>query len=254
MAENSRPLDDVKPSDAGIDPVTGLHRMSKTAGVGLQDYAEVSPFAVWSMVLGLASWLVFFGPVLFVVPALGLVLGVIALARIARSNGTQTGYLPATLGVVLAAGLSGFAGYQIFKAHRLERADQQSIVAIIEQLDAAITGGRAAEAYELFDRRFQARVPREQFEERLAALQSSPAYGRIVKVGWNGILRFETAEGSSDRMADTLLLLSIDSKGQVGIDRQRVLFVLTGDGWRIRNIPTYFPEEPKVVDPRNPPG
>lgn len=253
MAETSKPLPNVTPPDAGIDPVTGLHRMSKTAGVGLQDYAEVSPFAVWSMVLGLASWLVFFGPVLYVVPALGLVLGVVALVRIVRSSGTQTGYLPALLGVVLSAGMSGFAGYQAFQVHRAERADEAAIVEVIRQLNAAITGGQAASAYELFDDRFRSRVSRQAFADRLAALQSSPAYGKISNIDWNGIMRFESAKGSDDRMAVTMLLVSIASNGSVGQDRQRIIFVPTGIGWRIRNIPSYFPEEPKVVDPRNPP-
>jgi hypothetical protein len=236
--------------DAGIDPVTGLHRMSKTAGVGLQDYAEVSPFAVWSMVLGLSSWLVFFGPVLYVVPALGFVFGVFAVTRILRSNGTQTGLLPALLGIGLSAGLSGFSGYQWLQNHRMETADRAELAEVVNKLNAAVVSGAYADGYELFDATFRSRVSREAFVERFAALQSSPVYGRITKIDWNGIVLFEVAQGSGIRMAFTKLLITIEFGGQSGIDRQSIQFSRTPNGWRIRDIPVFFPTETRTVEGR----
>jgi len=236
--------------DAGIDPVTGLHRMSKTAGVGLQDYAEVSPFAIWSMVLGLASWLVFFGPVLYVVPALAFTFGVVAVVRILRSNGTQTGLLPALLGIVLSMGLSGLSGYQWLQTHRTETADRAQLAKLVSKLNAAVVGGAYADGYELFDATFRSRVSREAFVERFSALQSSPVYGRITKIDWNGIVLFEVAQGSGIRMAVTKLLITIESGGQSGIDRQSIQFSRTPEGWRIRDIPVFFPTETKTVEGR----
>lgn len=236
--------------DTGIDPITGLHRMSKTAGVGLQDYAEVSPFAVWAMVLGLASWLVFFGPVLYVVPALGLSLGVVAVVRILRSNGTQTGLLPALLGIGLSAGLSGFSGYQWLQTQRAETVDRAAISGLVSQFNAAVVGGNYADGYELFEATFRSRVSLEAFVERLSALQSSPVYGRITKVDWNGIVLFEEARGSGVRMAFSKLLITIEAGGQSFVDRQGIQFSRTPDGWRIRDIPVFFPSAVKSVDGR----
>src|SRR5688572_4627060 len=78
-----------------------LRKMSTTAGVGLGEYRAVNGLAVASLVLGVASWMSWLHPLLFLLPVLALVLGVIAMVQIRGSEGTQSGIVLAGLGILL---------------------------------------------------------------------------------------------------------------------------------------------------------
>src|SRR5688572_29608213 len=98
VTKHSQPQDSSSGDDESIKK---LFHMSRTAGVGMADYAAVNGFAVGSIVLGLASSLtaIFHEPFLMILPALGLALGLLAYFQVRNSNGTQTGKLVAIGGI-----------------------------------------------------------------------------------------------------------------------------------------------------------
>jgi hypothetical protein len=65
-------------------------------------YRSLSPAAVLSCVLGVASFLAFFDWWLVAVPVAGIVLGVFALRRIASRSDELTGRIPAWIGIALS--------------------------------------------------------------------------------------------------------------------------------------------------------
>src|SRR4051794_6725127 len=86
----------------GDDPLSHLHKMSTTAGLGSTDYVAVNGVAVATIFMGLASSLALLDVTLLAIPLVTVVLAIIALRQIANSNGTQTGRLLAWGGLVLA--------------------------------------------------------------------------------------------------------------------------------------------------------
>src|SRR5687767_9055265 len=72
----------------GADPLAKLHRMSRTAGLGTQDYVAINVAAVVSALLGLASVLALVTSLLLVIPVAGVICGLVALYQIKDSNGT----------------------------------------------------------------------------------------------------------------------------------------------------------------------
>ena len=72
--------------------------MSTTAGITTQEYVAINIPSIVALFLGLAGVLAVLWPVLLLVPAAGVVVGLIALAQIRASNGTQTGRGFALLG------------------------------------------------------------------------------------------------------------------------------------------------------------
>src|SRR5688500_6367590 len=75
----------------GDEALHKLHRMSRTAGLGTQEYVAINVAAVMTLLLGLVSALAMVTSLLLVIPLAGVVCGVIALYQIKDSNGTQTG-------------------------------------------------------------------------------------------------------------------------------------------------------------------
>src|SRR5437762_797964 len=89
------------------DPMTRLYKMSTTAGVGSQDYVAINNAAIVSVILGLCTALAFLGIPFLIVGAAGIVFGIIAIAQIRHSNGTQGGIGLAVLGILLSLALAG---------------------------------------------------------------------------------------------------------------------------------------------------
>src|SRR5436309_9385705 len=88
--------------DNGDDPLSHLHKMSTTAGLGSTDYVAVNGIAVTTIFMGLASSLALLDITLLAIPVATVVLAIVALRQIANSNGTQTGRALAWGGMVLA--------------------------------------------------------------------------------------------------------------------------------------------------------
>ena len=77
--------------------------------------------AVVTLILGVASSLSLFDPVLLAIPVAAVVLAVIAFRQIFASNGTQTGKGLTALGLILADAFHGM--------RRRARADGRSTIA-----------------------------------------------------------------------------------------------------------------------------
>ncbi|NLE37953.1 MAG: DUF4190 domain-containing protein, partial [Pirellulaceae bacterium] len=69
-------------------PLPRLHEMPET---DREAYAALSGMAVAALVFGLLSVTALIDPFAFVVPLVGIVLGVLSLARLARRGGELTG-------------------------------------------------------------------------------------------------------------------------------------------------------------------
>ena len=234
----------------GVGPQT--FRMSKTAGAALGEYSEVSPLAVTSLVLGVAGGLVVLGPVLAVVPLVGLVLGVWALVKISRSAGTQTGKLLALAGVVLCAGSVGFAGYQQWSGdHRIAR-ERQAIDQLLGEFAKYISQSRYDQAYELLDPRQQSRITLERFKQTLEQLQNTPDYGRIVAATSGRQIELTVDPSTKNSVAQGLIILKLDaSKFGANDDRgarERAVYWMIDGKWRIHDIPSWFPTRPGGQD------
>ena len=89
-------------TEQAADPLSKLHKMSTTAGVASQQYVAVNTTAVVAALLGVASAMAMFSPLLLVIPVATVVVSIVAWRQIANSNGTETGKPLAVLGLVLA--------------------------------------------------------------------------------------------------------------------------------------------------------
>ena len=92
------------------DALSGLRKMSTTAGVGTGDYVAINTLAIASTLLGLGSMIV---PLLSdldllqIIPLAAIITAVVAWRQIQRSNGTQSGKGLAAAGIVLALLIGG---------------------------------------------------------------------------------------------------------------------------------------------------
>src|SRR4051794_39838641 len=100
-------MTDLKPNPTqsnapGDDPLSHLHKMSTTAGLGTTEYVAVNGMSIVALILGLASSLSLFANELLVIPVVAVILGIWALIQIKDSNGTQTGRFLAFFGMFCA--------------------------------------------------------------------------------------------------------------------------------------------------------
>ena len=251
MTDSPPPAAPTAPLDAGRDPVTGLRRMSKTAGVGMSDYAAISTLAVVALVLGLASPLVFFTVYLVLVPIAGVVVAAVAARKIATSNGTETGLPLALVGGLLSAGFLGWYAYSTVADGRRADADRARVAAVVEQFGADLKQDDFDAAYALFDARFQQQVDRDRFESVLKARQANPYYGQIQGVTLAGDGRFEDDPETSARVGQVFLRLALPPVAAPGAtsrpagdapryDTQAAVFREEDGQWRLLNIPEVF--------------
>jgi len=227
-----------------------LHKMSTTAGLGSQDYAEVNVTAVVAVLFGLASLLAIASPILLVFPIVGVGLSLIALRQVRRSNGTQTGAGLAILGLILSGAITAVIfSYQGVQAlHR--RADEQAIAALCTQYGQYIDQRKFAEAYDLFDADFQNRLGKQTFINQLSAMQNhAPLVPPVDAVYWNGITPAFQQDDEGVQRAGAVII--VHYKAYDGEQpRLEAHFKKVGDGpWLIDNIPEQFPEPRKAGAP-----
>src|SRR3954454_3634686 len=102
QAQPQTPPENRKSSPPGDDdPLSHLHKMSITAGLGSGEYIAVNGAAVAAVLLGLASALALMNELLLIIPFTGIIVAIVALRQIRRSNRTQTGVGLVVLGLVL---------------------------------------------------------------------------------------------------------------------------------------------------------
>src|SRR5688500_6062526 len=95
-------------SSTGDDPLSHLHKMSTTAGLGSTEYVAINAPSVFALIFGLASVMAIFDNILLIIPLAGLVCAILALRQISQSNGTQTGRGLAIGGLLLSLAFGGY--------------------------------------------------------------------------------------------------------------------------------------------------
>ena len=231
-------------NDAGRDPaVAGLFRMSRTAGVGLQDYAEVNVLAVTGLLLGVASFLAVVVPdtlAILVVPLAAAIVSLVALVQVRRSNGTQTGLFLAIGGLALAALFAGIHLYGYTKTTWIEKKWTGELNALVAKLLPASTTQGATGAYQLFDDRFREQVTLETFNRTM-----QPRMQVITEVKVNDLVVYTTSDDGIVT-AQTLLQLSGSGKNPDGtarpfsVDEGVEFRKPVGQGWQIHSLAGWF--------------
>ena len=263
-----------------IDPLTGLRKMSTTAGVGLSDYVAINPIAIASTLLGLGSVLV---PVLdynflLIIPIAAVVTAIIAWRQIRRSNGTQTGNGLALLGVVLAVLIGGgTVAAQVITTIRY-KPDTDQVSAMVAKLGdeirlanqeevlarpatptsrPALTMGpqkrTAAEidheiamrrhyhtAYMMFSDKFRARVIEERFARKWSEMNFGGA-GGLKSMQWNGHIDYQSDTGSGAPVAELVAWIHLNNSQE--LIHEDMIFTKIAGPWEIDDIPSLFPPE-----------
>ena len=127
-------------TNAPDDPLSHLHKMSTTAGLGTAEYVAVNGMSVVAIIMGLGSSLSLLDPVLLVIPLVALVLSIIAIYQIKHSNGTQTGIGLAVGGLIFALLFCGLVGGRYVAETVGNHQDELAINDVIGQLSQNLLG------------------------------------------------------------------------------------------------------------------
>jgi hypothetical protein len=241
------------PAELEQDPFLRLHKMSTTAGLGSGDYVAINSTALAALLLGIASCLVLWGNLLFlVIPAVSILCAFLAFRQISASNGTQTGKGLAALGLLLSLGMGGgFAGQSILENIH-SASEEHDVIALLQQFGNDIRDSKYEEAYGLCDDRFHTRVAKPLFIETWKLANGSSIRGGITGVTWNGLLKFENDPLTGERAASGIILISFEKIP--ARERQTVVFYRIGDNWRIDQMPDMFPTETSSLPGHSSPG
>lgn len=233
-----------------------LYRMSRTAGVGLQDYAAVNVFAVTGLILAFASVLVLIFsdvPALLILPLAAIVICVIAFVQIQGSNGTQTGRGLAVAGLLIALAFGGTNVYGRMTMAARHRADAAALRDLVKQFETAALAGKAADAHALFDAHFRENVKLETFERTLTyRVERMFGQKRVQHIALGDRIEFETGANGAT-FATALLIITADGtapNGQPFRVEEPTEFRTVDDAWKIDAIPNWFaatPAAPKTA-------
>jgi hypothetical protein len=223
------------------DPLSHLHKMSTTAGLGSGDYVAVNGTAVFSLILGLASALVLLSGWFLVFAVVGVVAAIVAFVQIRDSNATQTARALAVFGLLLCLGFGGFLVTRWVTDEYRTRSDRAAIATVITQLGDAMKSGDGQAAYGLFTDTFHQRVPQQPFEERLKVLRENPSYGKLQGTKTNGLVDFQTDESTGARYGIALVELVVERAREDVQLADDGTFRKVGDEWRIEALPKLFP-------------
>jgi hypothetical protein len=227
------------PAAAGL---AGLKKMSTTAGLGTGDYAAVSPVAVAALVAGFLGLLALLSDFLLVVPAIAVVLGVLGVVQVRRSNGTLTWMWAAVVAILLGVGVGGYVvGGRALREAAL-RPDRDQVLATLDAFGKAVVATDYAAAYQLCDPAFRARVRPADFNGRLAGFETGLA-GKLHTVDWNGQLIFlaqdNTPGGAGSTRAIGGSLFHFRNLSDPA--RVEIVFAKVNGKWVIEDLPGLFP-------------
>jgi hypothetical protein len=214
-----------------------LHKMSTTAGVGLGEYRAVNGLAVTSLVLGIASWMSWLHPMLFLLPVVGVVMGVLAIVQIRRSSGTQSGIGLAGTGIVLSMLLGGWAfTVSAGERHRVIE-HRREIDAVAVEFGEALAAADYARAYRLTDTNFQREISLERFVSVFSS--ESGRLGGFHGAASNSLARVVVPEEGPPTAEARLII-------QIGLPdpfSQTVRLVRREEGWRFTEFEAWFPRQ-----------
>lgn len=234
-------------SDAGgDDPLSHLHKMSTTAGLGSGDYVAVNGTAVFAVVCGAASFLSLWHELFLIFPAMAIIAGIVAWRQISRSSGTQTGKPLVILSIVLAI---GFGGY-VFAAQITEtiqtREDRQTVGKIVLQLGDHIIKGDTESAWQMFGDAFKSRVTRERFDTEFKTMADHPVVGKLKGASWNHLVEFQIDPASKTHYATTGLQFEFEKSSGF---RETPVLKKTGNKWTIEAMNKIFPPPERGAPP-----
>jgi hypothetical protein len=224
-----------------------LPKMSPTAGVGSQDYVAINPASVAAFLLGLAAVLAIVNDLLAAICLAGLIVAVVALRQISRSNETQTGRGIAMIGLFMCTSIGSYvAAADTLDAVKV-RSDREAINHLCQQFGQDMRDHTYDAAYDLFSVRFKGRVTRQEFVARLKGMQDqlTSQYARgvgsggVVGATWPGLASFHTETETGMLTAQSEITL--DFEHSAGMDPLSALFRKGGDTWTIELIPDLFP-------------
>lgn len=235
----------------GQDALASLHRMSTTAGVSSQEYVAVNLTAVAAALAGLATALIFLSSLWLPVPAIAIVLSLVALRQISHSNGTQTGRFLAWGGLLLAVGISGFQlGGQAIERVRASRVEAQ-VQGVCNVLAQTLIHEDYQKAWTLFSDRFRAekKIDFKVFSQRWATMQMSPAAGKVKSLKSNGLVDIQSGPS-----AKSMILVGWTNTAYVG--RYDIILGKRNGVWQIDDLPQIFetPPPPQRGPPTAPGG
>jgi hypothetical protein len=216
-----------------------LHKMSTTAGLGSGDYVAVNIPAVVAILLGIASSLCLLDPIFLVIPLAGLICSIMSLMQIRRSGGTQTGTLLAIGGLVLALLFSGIVGYRQLNEYLTNSRESAAVVAVIKQFEDDAKTNNWSHAYTLMDPKFKEKITEEQFVAMWKQFESSPIYGPISAVVWNGNLDAYTDTVTGGRYARALVRFHYAKSAETQTVHEMVFHLVNGT-WKITQISSFF--------------
>jgi hypothetical protein len=232
------------------DPFSHLHKMSTTAGLGSGDYVAINAAAVVALLLGAGSATVLFNNLFFLIfPVLGVITGIIAWRQIAESNGTQTGREVAAIGLLLALGFGGFAGFRTVYGSFRNHSDEVQIVSQLQKLGSLLKGEDYAGAYAMFDTPFRKRVPRSEFESKWRGIATSPILGNVQSIDWNKLLSFDIDPVDDSRVATGMMLMKCKPDEPL---RVSMSFRFEDGNWLVDQIPQMFPADEGKQPKKNP--
>jgi hypothetical protein len=239
---------------ANDDPLRTLHKMSRTAGLGSNEYVAINPFSVAAVFFGLASGLVIFDALFLVVPAVAVILGLVALYQIRHSNGTQTGRGLSWLAIGLAVLFTALLGSKQILQIIGTQSDKRAIAQLVRDFGADISARNYDAAYAKMSPRFTERVDKKAFvEEFNGRLQDNPNYGAIQGMEWNGLVNFDVDARTNDPIAGSVAIITVKNKSEgverEGKDRRDIRFRKRGDAWKIDDMPEFFPPPPPTPSP-----
>ena len=222
------------------DPLSHLHKMSTTAGLGSGEYVAVNGPAVFAVLLGLASALSLLDEVLLVVPLTAIVVSIIAWRQINQSNGTQTGKGLVALALALSLGFGGFVVAKETTRGMRTRDDRAAINRAVIDFGEKIKSNDLAGAYAMFSDRFHQNVNAESFNRQMSMLHESEIFGKIKDAQWNGLVDFQADPSSGNHYAITKMKVNLD-KTTIDVD---AVMRKEGAQWLFDSMPTFFSSQP----------
>ena len=239
---------------AAADPaIAPLFHMSRTAGVGLGDYAAVNVPAVIGLVLAVASVLAYIfadSTLPMLIPVAAVLVSTIAFVQISRSNGTQTGRGIAIAGVVIALALGGAAIARKARTAAAEREARVELTDLIRQLSDANASRDAKPAWSLFHSSFHEQIAFDAFSRKFIDYADSFFQGKpIGSYDLSPLAIFQTNNTGVPVAATALLGVNVAGQPPAGIPsriERPVQFTREGDVWKIRDVPDFFiPPKPR---------
>ncbi|MEA2710680.1 MAG: hypothetical protein QOF78_3281 [Phycisphaerales bacterium] len=224
-------------SPPGDDPLSHLHKMSTTAGLGSGEYVAVNGAAVFALILGLFSALTLFEEILLILPLTCIVVAIIAWRQINQSNGTQTGKSLVAVALACALGFGGFVVIKETTRGLRTRDDRAAINRAVIELGDKIKAGDMTGAYLMFSDNFRQTVDTERFNRQMNLVRESELLGKLKGTEWNGLAEFQNDAATGQRYAFTKVKMNLD---KTTLDVETMLRKDKGR-WIFENMSTLFP-------------